>query len=122
MSSYKSSHDKIVRTFRRRERTSALKEYIDAIKSNGCKLCGYNKCREALEFHHVSADKKFEIGTMAKRNVSINKLKPELAKCVLVCANCHREIHAGRIEGYTVDVKDNIEEEPPLLRIINGRK
>lgn len=59
-----------------------------------CVKCGYDKCQAALEFHHVeSQDKDF---TVAQRySVSFEKLRTEIEKCILVCANCHREIHAG---------------------------
>lgn len=60
-----------------------------------CKFCGY--CREtaALEFHHVHEGSK-EFG-LSQRGLtrSWERIKDELDKCILVCANCHREIHSG---------------------------
>lgn len=62
-------------------------------KGGKCEICGYNKCIEALEFHHINPkEKDFSISGGTK---SFNTLKPELDKCILVCANCHREIHSG---------------------------
>ena len=59
-----------------------------------CEICGYNKCKAAIEFHHRDKSKKdFEIGQ--KRNCSEARLFAELEKCMIVCANCHREIHNG---------------------------
>ena len=59
---------------------------------NKCQKCGYNKCRAALEFHHTDPTKKeIEISRVYKR--SWEMLKLELDKCILLCANCHREIH-----------------------------
>ena len=51
-----------------------------------------------LEFHHLNPDEKdFGIGTKGyTRSIEINK--QEVDKCILVCANCHREIHAGITE------------------------
>ena len=57
-----------------------------------CQICGYNKCIEALDFHHINPkDKTFNIAT--KMGMSFEKLKPELDKCILLCSNCHRELH-----------------------------
>jgi 5-methylcytosine-specific restriction endonuclease McrA len=57
-----------------------------------CISCGYNKCLDALEFHHKNPlEKDFSIGKFPMR---IERLKKELDKCDLLCANCHREIHA----------------------------
>lgn len=65
-------------------------------KGGKCEICGYNKCIEALEFHHINPkEKDFSISGGTK---SFNSLKSELDKCVLVCANCHREIHSGITE------------------------
>jgi len=71
------------------------KLYLVKYKGGKCQIesCGYDKCVEALEFHHLDPDKKdFGIGGKTK---SIEKLKAEVDKCIMVCANCHREIHAG---------------------------
>lgn len=61
-----------------------------------CKLCGYNKCIEALSFHHRNPEEKeFNI---SHTNIRWEKLKIELEKCVLLCHNCHDEVHAGITE------------------------
>lgn len=65
-------------------------------KGGRCLICGYKKCIDALEFHHINPDDKdFNISGGTK---SFDYLKSELDKCILVCANCHREIHAGLID------------------------
>jgi len=66
----------------------------DAIKYKGgkCVICGYNKCNEALDFHHLNPDKKdFNISHIKSR--TLNSLISELDKCILLCSNCHRELH-----------------------------
>ena len=74
---------------RRRIRQQAV-EY----KGGECQTCGYCKCIDALEFHHAdSSHKDFSISAKGYTR-SWNKVKEELDKCVLLCANCHREIHA----------------------------
>ena len=67
-------------------------------KGGKCKCCGYNNYQGALEFHHLDPNgKDFSIGQKGHCR-SWEKVKVELDKCVLVCANCHREIHGGLIE------------------------
>lgn len=64
-------------------------------KGGKCILCEYNKCNSALEFHHTNPQEKdFHISDSGAHKLT-NKIKLELDKCILVCANCHREIHSG---------------------------
>jgi ribosomal protein L30E len=61
-----------------------------------CQCCGYNNCDNALELHHLDpSQKEFGFGRLRASPKSLEVLKQELKKCVLVCSNCHREIHAG---------------------------
>lgn len=88
---------------RRREH---LKLLSVAYKGNKCQCCGYNKCISALEFHHIDPNKKeFGIG-YAGYTHGWNDVKLELDKCILVCANCHREIHANIIKCPSEIIKD----------------
>jgi len=58
-----------------------------------CMVCGYDKSFDALDCHHrITSEKENEISNMA--TMSEDVIKKELSKCDLVCANCHREIHA----------------------------
>ena len=57
-----------------------------------CSICGYNKNYSALEFHHLeSKEKDFHLGSAKTTN--IDKLRKEVEKCILVCSNCHKELH-----------------------------
>jgi hypothetical protein len=60
-----------------------------------CQICGYDRCVGALHFHHVDPSSK-EFG-IARRGFtrSIEKMRAEVAKCVLLCSNCHAEVEAG---------------------------
>ncbi len=62
-----------------------------------CSICKYDKCLDALHFHHTDPrTKRFEISKAIWGNVKVTELElqSEVQKCVLVCANCHAEIHA----------------------------
>ncbi len=59
---------------------------------NKCKICKYSKCEAALEFHHIHMkDKSYNISSGFNRPWA--ELKRELDKCMIVCCNCHKEIH-----------------------------
>ena len=66
-------------------------------KGGECVLCGYNKWEGAMVFHHVGDNKAFGIGDKGKTR-AWNKMIKELDKCVLLCLNCHHEVHAGIAE------------------------
>ena len=57
-----------------------------------CSSCGYSKCPRALCFHHIK-DKSFSLDSRHLSNRSWTKTKEEAAKCILLCANCHMELH-----------------------------
>ena len=77
-----------------RQRTN--KRLLVEYKGGKCCICGYNQCDSALDFHHIR-DKAFTISRAMSR--SLNNLKKEADKTILVCRNCHAEIHAGmRVE------------------------
>lgn len=74
--------------FRRRRKENLIK-----VCGEQCALCGYNRIPAGLEFHHIDpAHKKYGIasqGTCHNLEADLTEVK----KCILVCANCHREIH-----------------------------
>ena len=64
-------------------------------KGGECQICGYDKCSDALEFHHLGDQTKvFGISSKGYTR-SWSKVIQEVDKCILVCANWHRELHAG---------------------------
>ena len=86
------------------QRRRKLKEMSVEYKGGKCIICGYNKCIEALEFHHLDpSEKDFGISSKGLTR-SWDKIKIELDKCICVCANCHREIHNGYVllEDYKI--------------------
>lgn len=58
-----------------------------------CVRCGYNTYAGALEFHHIDPSTKDTI--IAADNITYEKAIEESQKCILLCANCHKEFHAG---------------------------
>ncbi len=76
---------------RRRKIRDMAREY----KGGKCMLCGYNKSPRALSFHHLDPKKK-DFGVAAKGFTrSWESVKNEIDKCILICSNCHMEVHDG---------------------------
>ena len=93
---------------RRKLRDQAITEL-----GGGCRICSYNKCRAALEFHHVDPhEKDLEISA----GTSWKRIAAELPKCILLCSNCHREVHDGVHPEYLTLEKGSPEEPGSLYR------
>ncbi len=81
------------RSFQVQKRRENLKKKAVIYKGGKCERCGYDKCIAALDFHHLDPNKK-DFGIAANGYTrSWEKMKDELDKCVMICANCHREKH-----------------------------
>lgn len=77
----------IVKSFRQRRKILLVE-----VLGGKCCICGYSKSVAALEFHHLDAKtKEFQLssGNCRKLEEDLN----EARKCILLCANCHREVH-----------------------------
>ena len=71
----------------------SMKKQAIKLLGGKCSICGYNKCIDALEFHHKDpSNKDFKIGS--GNTMSWKTYKYEALKCILVCSNCHKEIHS----------------------------
>ena len=76
---------------RRRRR---VKQTLVAEAGGCCCVCGYDRCAAALEFHHLDpGTKEFNLARCGAH--SIEKLRTEVRKCVLLCSNCHAEVEVG---------------------------
>jgi hypothetical protein len=76
-------------------RRRRLKAILVAEAGGGCTRCGYDRCVSALQFHHRDpAQKAFQLGSGGLTR-SLERLRKEAGKCVLLCANCHAEVEAG---------------------------
>ena len=77
------------------KRRRKLREMAVEYGGGKCFLCGYKRCRRALVFHHLDPSKKDFGLSMRGLTRSWEKMRAELNKCVLLCANCHSEVHDG---------------------------
>jgi len=75
-----------------KKRRDTLREWVYTFKDK-CELCGYNKCKRALDFHHITpTDKVEEVGRLMRDSKSKELILTEIKKCIVLCANCHREV------------------------------
>lgn len=74
---------------RKREKND---EWIENYKKDKkCSMCGFNKHTEILQFHHIKKDKLFSISQ--NKDKSLDTIKTEIEKCILLCPNCHLWLH-----------------------------
>jgi hypothetical protein len=131
---YKDRRSYLIQAVQKRRRTIRQKA-ID-YKGGHCQACGYSNCHEALEFHHLEGTgKDFGISDRGYTR-SWKRIVEELDKCVLLCANCHREVHSGlqlpreivveksgefREACPPIDVENGNPEPSPEVMAIQGR-
>lgn len=85
-------------------RTNTKNLALKAFKTKCC-ICEYSKCSSALHFHHINpAEKTFALSEMLSNPKEWGTIVLELKKCVLVCSNCHAEIHENLIK-----IPDNVD-------------
>ncbi|MFA4904949.1 MAG: hypothetical protein WC645_00365 [Candidatus Margulisiibacteriota bacterium] len=59
-----------------------------------CSICGYSKNLAALTFHHAdSKAKRFKLDMRSLSNRTLESIMSEHRKCILICNNCHAELH-----------------------------
>lgn len=87
----KSPHGKARKKKHRIALRNSIRERLNAIKmDSGCVDCGYRQAPEALDFDHVRGEKVMDLCRMATAFKSMKRVLDEVAKCEVVCANCHR--------------------------------
>lgn len=75
------------------KRRKQLREKALEYGGGKCQICGYHKSKRALSFHHKNPKQK-DFGLSARGLTrSWERIQKELDKCILVCANCHAELH-----------------------------
>ena len=80
-----------------KKRKEVTKRIVDEIKKNSsCQKCGENH-PACLEFHHTNPNGKDDTISVLRSSGSKEKLIRELDKCIILCANCHRKLHADMV-------------------------
>lgn len=76
----------------KKERKAKIQQYKDELKSMGCVICKYNGYSGALHFHHLG-----EKGKAISSYRTLSQVKNEIDKgeLVVLCSNCHAEVHGG---------------------------
>lgn len=75
------------------------KERMVVAMGGSCVCCGYEGCIAVFRFHHLDKNaKEYSFGSARADIKSWARMVDELRKCVLVCSNCHLEIHHGNRE------------------------
>lgn len=76
----------------------ATKQRIVDSLGGKCQVCGYSKCLECLDVHHIDPkEKEFAFGAIRGNAKSWSKIVIELRKCIILCRNCHGEFHSGLV-------------------------
>lgn len=75
-----------------KNRGNERKAHFIKVLGGQCSMCGYDKCLDALCFHHIK-NKKFTLDKSHLRSKSLKTLEQEVKKCILLCSNCHMESH-----------------------------
>lgn len=105
-----------VKSYRQRQ-----KENIIYVMGGVCACCGYNKCSSALELHHLDPSKK-DFTFSENTNKAWEMIVQELPKTIMVCANCHREIHAGLIDASILQSNFNKQKAEEISRQVEESK
>ena len=88
-----------------REKYHLRKDMLNDIKSQ----CKCAKCGDArsyvLDFHHINPnEKETTLARLTSNTSSMARIEAELKKCVVLCANCHREFHyLNEKDGITLE-------------------
>jgi len=88
---------------RSKKRERYLQSLVNSIKAKlGCAICDEKEpC--CLDFHHKSGNKDRNVSAWVFKK-SIKNVISEIQKCVCVCSNCHRKIHAGKIPCLNIEI------------------
>jgi len=83
------------------QKSRGLTRKLELVKAAGgcCALCGYDMNLAALVFHHLDADRKsFKLDMRSLSNRRFETVHAEVEKCILLCRNCHAELHNPHLD------------------------
>lgn len=79
-----------------KDRKSKIRSWYQTLKRTlSCEVCGED-APECIDFHHEE-EKDFTIADALNKGYSIQRILDEMSKCKVLCANCHRKLHAGTL-------------------------
>lgn len=86
---------------RQRRMRARRRAKLDEMKDEPCADCGEEYPPYVMDFDHVNGDKEFAISQAIAPNIPAERIEEEVAKCEVVCANCHRiRTHSRREDSY----------------------
>lgn len=91
---WESSNKEKRREYNRRYKEKSISWFREYKSQNPCRICGESE-PSCIDFHHVDPKTKEHDITKLAYTMCTKKLRIELAKCIPLCANCHRKVHAG---------------------------
>ena len=82
---------------------------IKQARGGKCIKCGYDKCIKALEFHHIDPTQKDF--TISNDRFRLQEAVEESKKCILICSNCHKELHDNmwNLEDLNIEEMEEVE-------------
>lgn len=86
---------------RKLDRQQVRATYEEYMKDQKCAVCGLDDL-EVLEWHHVDSSNKFKEVTNLVGRYKWHVVYAEILKCICVCANCHKKIHAKDRKRYAL--------------------
>src|SRR5687768_9220683 len=105
---YRDRRDYLIKAVQKRR--EKVRRMAVSYKGGCCQIRGYGRCIEALELHHLDPTRK-DFGISYKGYTrSWEKVEEEADKCILLCATCHREVHAGMLQLPQVTVVEKLGE------------
>lgn len=104
---YLKNKDKVL--FIKKNRKERVKEFIRELKNKPCMDCGIFYPYYVMDFDHRDSNKEFGINTAARAGFSIKRIKLEISKCDLVCANCHRERTYKRKQALKAQLDEQVD-------------
>lgn len=91
---FRHNHPDRINSFQRKHNTTKTQAYHEYKQSIGCLKCGYNTFGGSLDYHHIDANTKDKGISVSDFYYKTEAWRSEETKCVLVCKNCHYELHS----------------------------
>lgn len=105
---------------RKKQRKEEHRRRVDVILADTpCQCCGYHGV--AKQFHHRDrSEKQYEISRLLSTNSSWRQIEQEIAKCDVLCANCHQEVEHAIRHGYRKTCSSGSIYDPPIVVVPNA--